>query len=156
MKENYTLFINSQNTTNRIGTNKYNYQYYVNWNAIIPSELKNHKFLVKFTFMSYVQTSNIANVFTLNINFGGANSYDILPSKSNYLGFVFPYTNYSASASGTNSVSSYSHAKYSDNAPITIDYPDNNIITVNLVNINSGTGTNFSFDYILTLEFTPI
>jgi len=81
-KENYSLVLSSQTTTNRIGTNKRNYQYYINWNSILPKpENINQKYLVKFTFKGLVQGS-FAEVYTLNIDFGGSNMYDQSNSKS--------------------------------------------------------------------------
>ena len=60
MKENYTLYINSANSANRIGTTKYNYQYYVNWNSFLPKpENINQKFLVRFTFTNNSATGII-------------------------------------------------------------------------------------------------
>jgi len=157
MKENYTLILNSQITTNRIGANKYNYSYNINWTSILPKpENINQKFLVRFSFISIVQASLMTDVYSLNINFGGSNMYDQIPSKNTYLGFLYPLANYTSAAAGTYTTNSYSISKLTDNPGITIEYPNNSLITINLVNINVASGNTFPNDYILTLEFTPI
>jgi len=157
MKENYTLVLSSQNATNRIGTLRKNYQYYVNWSAVLPKpENINQKYLVKFSFISNPQASLIAEVYSLNIDFGGSNMYDQSQSRSTYLGYLYPLANYSSGAAGTYTTYSYSISKASDNMPVTIEYPNNNFITVNLVNSNTASGTTFTNEYTLTLEFVPI
>jgi hypothetical protein len=157
MKENYTLVLSSQNTTNRIGTTKKSLQYYINWNAILPKpENINQKYLVRFSFTSLAQASLIAEVYSLNIDFGGSNMYEQTNSKSTYLGYLYPLANYSSGAAGTYTTYSYSIAKSTDNVPVSIEYPNNSLITVNLVNINNASGTTFTNDYILTLEFIQI
>lgn len=156
MKKTYTLAINSQTTTNRIGTNIRNYQYNVNWSAVLPNpENINQKFLVRFSFMCLAQVSATTEVFQLFIDFGGSNMYDNSNSKTTYLGYLSPMVNQGASTTGTNSVYGYITAKASDNIPVTIEYPNNSLITVNIANLNPG-GATFSKDYILTLEFLPI
>ena len=156
MKENYTLFINSTNSTNRMGSLQRNYQYYINWNAVLPKpENINQKYLVKFTFKGLVQGS-FAEVYTLNIDFGGSNMYDQSTSKSTYLGLLSPIVNNTASAAGSNTVYFYLNAKPTDNSPITIEYPNNSLITVNIVNANISSGTTFNNEYYLTLEFIQI
>ena len=155
-KENYTLVLSSQNATNRIGTTKNKYQYYINWNAVLPKpENINQKYLVKFTFKGLVQGS-FAEVYTLNVDFGGSNMYDQSNSKSTYLGLLSPIVNNTASASGSNTVYFYLNAKPTDNSPITIEYPNNSLITVNIVNANISSGTTFNNEYYLTLEFIQI
>ena len=157
MKETYTLLISSQNTVNRIGTTKRNHQYNINWNSVLPHpENINQKFLVKFSFLSTPQASLIAEVYSLNIDFGGSNMYDQSPSRNTYLGYLYPLANVSSGAAGTYTTYAYSMAKASDNIPVTIEYPNNNLITVNIVNVNNASGTTFTNEYILTLEFTPI
>jgi len=156
-KETYTLYLNSQTATNRIGTTKNKYQYYINWNAVLPKpENINQKYLVRFSFTSLAQASLIAEVYSLNIDFGGSNMYEQTNSKSTYLGYLYPLANYSSGAAGTYTTYSYSIAKSTDNVPVSIEYPNNSLITVNLVNINNASGTIFTNDYILTLEFTLI
>ena len=157
MKENYTLLLNSQNATNRIGTTKKQLQYYVNWNAILPKPQNiSQKYLLKFSFISVAQASLIAEVYSLNIDFGGANMYEQTNNKTTYLGYLYPMANYSSGVTGTYTTYSYSIAKSTDNVPVCVEYPNNSIITVNLVNINNASGTTFTNEYYLTLEFTSI
>ena len=157
MKETRTLVIHSQNATNRSGSNTRNYQYYINWSSVLPSpENINQKYHVRFAFITPATTS-FGEVFTLSIDFGGSNTYDQTGSKSTVLGNVFPIQNNSATTSGTNTVFYYSKATMNDNIPITMEYPNNNFITVSLVNLNTSFPTNyFTNNYMLTLEFTPI
>ena len=156
MKETYTLAINSSISTNRLGSNKYNYQYNINWSAILPKpENISQKYLVKFSFICLAQVSATTEIYQLFIDFGGSNMYDTTNSKTTYLGYLYPMTNSGATTSGTNSVYGYIVAKASDNVPVCIEYPNNSLITVNLSNLNTS-GASFSKDYILTLEFTPI
>ena len=159
-KENYTLYLSSQNSTNRFGTSKNKYQYYVNWNAILPkSENINQKFLVKFKFVGYIQGS-FGEIYNLQTDFGGSNMYDQLSSKSTYLGIMFPEDNATASnlVSGTGGNQTYFYlvSNPNDNLPVTIEYPNNNIITVSINNINTSSGTTFNNDYNLIIEFAPI
>ena len=151
MKETYTLLLSSQNATNRIGTNKRNLQYYVNWSAVLPKpDNINQKFSVRFILTSPVITVGFNDVYSLNIDFGGSNVYDQSGSKNTYLGLVYP------SFVSTFNQYYYTMAKLNDNLPITIEYPNNNLITVNLVNILVSSGTTYNYEYYLTLEFTPI
>jgi hypothetical protein len=155
-KENYTLLLNSTNATNRIGAAQRNYQYYINWNAILPKpENINQKYLVKFSFMCLAQVSATTEVFQLFIDFGGSNMFDNSNSKTTFLGFMYPMVNQGASTTGTNTVYGYITAKATDNIPVTVEYPNNSLITVNIANVNLY-GAGFGKDYILTLEFTAI
>ena len=98
-KETYNLILNSQISTNRIGSNKRNYQYFINWNAILPNKYK--KFSVRFSFIT-ISTSSFGEVWTISIDFNTSNLYDNNSSRNNYLGSIFPILNNSASTSGTN------------------------------------------------------
>ena len=148
MKKNYLLNINSQTTTNRLGTNKYAYQYYINWSAVLPNpENINQKYLVRYIFTNSTNTSLVGDIYSLNIDFGGSNMYNQLNSRSTFLGYIYPV------ATSTNY---YLRGDITNNLPVTIEYPNNSLITVNIVNINSGSANTFAIDYNLTLEFTPI
>ena len=156
-KESYNLILNSYVSTNRIGTNKRNYQYMVNWNSILPKPYEiNQKFELRFSFITPA-VSTIGEVFNLYVDFGGSNVYDQVNSKSNYLGFCLPYSNQTSSASGTNVAYFYTKAFLNENLPIVVEYPQNNIITVSLVNLNGNyPNIYFTNDYLLNLQFTPI
>ena len=82
--------------------------------------------------------------------------YDTTTSKTTYLGYLYPMVNAGAATTGTNSVYGYITAKASDNVPVCIEYPNNSLITVNIVNINTASPTVYNYEYYLTLEFTPI
>ena len=157
MKETYNLILNSHSSVNRSGSNKRSYQYFVNWNAVLPKPYDiTQKFHVRFSFMT-PSVGSFGEVWLLSIDFGGSNTYDQLNSRSSYLGHVYPVTNTGATTSGTNSVFYYSKATPIDNLPICIEYPNNNNITVSLVNLNANyPAIYFNNDYILNLEFTPI
>ena len=148
MKKNYLLNINSQTTTNRLGTNKYAYQYYINWSAVLSNpENLNQKYLVRYIFTNSTNTALVGDIYSLNIDFGGSNMYNQLNSRSTFLGYIYPV------ATSTNG---YLQCDINNNLPVTIEYPNNSLITVNIVNINSGSANTFVIDYNLTLEFTPI
>jgi len=81
-------------------------------------------------------------------------------AESSYLGIMFPEDNTTnlSLTSGTGSNQSYFYlcSDPNDNLPVTIEYPNNNLITVSINNINTGSGTTFTNDYNLILEFAPI
>ena len=150
MKETYSLVLSSQNATNRLTATKRNLQYYINWNAVLPKpENINQKFSVRFIFAGLYTGVGFNDIYSINIDLGGSNMYDQTASKSTYLGLTFPTllspNNYW-----------YSTSRINDNLPVTIEYPNNNIITVNLINILTTSATLFNYEYYLTLEFTPI
>ncbi len=150
MKETYTLLLSSQNATNKIGTTKRNLQYYINWSSILPKpENPSQKYSLKFVMTSLFTASGFNDIYSLNIDFGGSNVYEQTGSKSNYVGLVYP------SFVSTFNQYYYAMAKNNDNLPIVVEYPNNNIITVNLINITVSSGTVYNYDYYLTLEFTP-
>ena len=157
-KETYNLVLNSQISTNRIGSNKRNYQYYVNWNAILPNKYK--RFLVNFSFITLVQSS-FAEMYILYLDFNGTNVYSQSNSRNNYAGNLLPtnnLTNAVAQATGTTIQTSYFYimTRLNDNPNFTIQYPNNNLITVDIVNANSSSGTTFNYEYILNIQFIPI
>ena len=157
MKETRTLVLNSQTATNRIGSNTRNYQYNVNWTTILPKpENINQKYLVRFSFIT-PSTKSFGEVFTVSIDFGGSNMYDQTNNKSTFMGCVYPVMNTTTSTAGTNTVFYYSKATTIDNIPVTIEYPNNSMITVTLLNLNASFPANyFTNNYVMTLEFTPV
>ena len=147
-KETYTLVLNSQNATNRIGTVKNKYQYYVNWSSFLPKpENINQKYSVKFT-CTTLSTASIPDIFSLNIDFGGSNCYDQSNSKSTFMGLMYPI--------GNNGTYYYIQSKYSDNGAVTIEYPNNNMITIGLNSIVNGSANTWATESYIVLEFTPI
>ena len=86
--------------------------------------------------MCLAQVSASTEVFQLFIDFGGSNMFENSNSKTTYLGFLYPLVNQGASTTGTNSVYGYYMAKASDNVPVTVEYPNNSLITVNIANVN--------------------
>lgn len=156
MKQTATLLLSSQNTTNRLTATKKALQYYVNWSAILPNiDNIKQKYKVRFSFVTLPQAS-FAEVYGLYIDFGGGYVYDQGTSMINFLGFLTPYSNHTAAAGGADSVYFYAVAKMADNVPVTIELPTNNMITVSIVNLNTGSGTTFNYEYYLTLDFEPI
>ena len=149
MKERFSLLLSSQNATNRLTTTKRNLQYNINWSAVLPkSENINQKYSVRFTMSGLYSGTGFNDIYSVNIDFGGSNMYDQTVSKSNYLGLSFPIL------VGTGYW--YSLARNYDNLPVCVEYPNNSLITVNLVNINTGSGTTWPYEYYLTLEFIPL
>ena len=140
-----------------IGTTKRSLQYYINWHTVLPkAENINHKYLVRFMFSSVVYQSPYMDIFSVNIDFGGSNVYNQTNSKSTYLGLIYPINNVASAVSGTYTAFYYTRAKEEDNIPITVEYPNNNIITVTTTNIYTSSGSVYNTDYYLTLEFMQI
>ena len=158
MKENYTLLLRIQIATNRIsGASQINYQYNVNWSTILPKpDNVNQKYLVRFNFMTLAQSSATTELYQIFIDFGGSNMYDQTNNKSTCIGYVYPMVNYSSSVTGTNTAFGYTVARATDNVPVTIEYPNNSMITVTVTNTNTAGGAALGKDYIMTLEFTSI
>ena len=156
-KQTYNLILNSYSSVNRTGSNKRNYQYFVNWNAVLPNPHKTgQRFEVRFSFITPA-VSTVGEVFVLNIDFGGSNVYDQVNSRSTFLGFCLPYANQTSSTTGTNVAYFYTKAFLNENLPITIEYPNNNNIMVSLTNLNGNyPNIYFTNDYVLNLQFTPI
>ena len=121
-KEYYTLILNSTNSINRTGTAP-TYSYYINWDTILPT--KYSKYSVNFCFNSFVVTTAFTELYTININFGTTSVYNQIPSQTQCLGFVHPYSTSSTS--------------YSD---VNIMYPTNRLITVTIASANLSSSTN--------------
>ena len=103
MKESYNLVLSSQNSSDRIGSNKRNFQYNIVWGSILPIKYDTiQKYKVRFSFTSLVQSS-FAELYSLNIDFGGSNTYYQSCSRSTFIGNLLPYyslTNAAALATG--------------------------------------------------------
>lgn len=156
MKETYCLLLSSQNATNRIGTTKNKLQFYVNWSAILPKpEDIRQKYSLKFV-LSGISQGSFAEIYSVNVDLGGANIYDQTGNRMTYLGLAYPNENHTASTAGTDTVYFYLQSRTHDNLPVTVEYPNNNIITVNITNLNIGSGVTYGGEYNLVLEFTPI
>ena len=158
MKENHTLLLRSQIATNRIsGASQINYQYNVNWSTILPRpDNINQKYLVRFNFMTLAQSSATTELYQIFIDFGGSNMYDQTNNKSTCIGYVYPMVTSSSNVSGTSTAYGYTVARATDNVPVTIEYPNNSMITVTVTNTNTAGGATLGKDYIMTLEFTPV
>lgn len=95
--------------------------YNVNWRAIIPS--KYNKFNCQFVFKSINYNGQLTDNGFLAINTGRMNVFDGLQQSQN-LGVVYPvYV--------TNALSYYNSTN-NDNNNFTMDYPNNNTVTLNL------------------------
>ena len=148
MKETYTLVLDTQNSTNRLGSNNYSRQYNVNWSAILPKpENISQKYQLRFTLTS-LSTASLGDIFSVSIDFGGSNVYQQSNSKGTFLGLVYPI--------GNNGTYYYFQSKACDNLPVTVEYPNNSLITVSINSIVSGSANTFGVHSVLVLEFTPI
>ena len=147
MKQFYTLVLNSTNSVNRTGTAP-QFTYNINWDTIIPLNLRDKKFAVSFNFSSLVVAAAFTDIYTINVVFGATNVYNQTPSQSAFLGFLYPYMT---------SVNAYfAMANVSDNSSVVISYPSNRSLTVAIGNANLASSTVSITDYILTLQFTPL
>ena len=148
MTQTYSVVLNSTITsTNKSGNNSnLGYTYYINWESILPDPKLKYK--VSFTFRT-LNRANFTECYQLYMNFGTSNMYDINSSRTTYLGLIYPVP--------TTTTVMYGMASLNDNAPITINYPANKVITATFSNANTAaTGVYLSIDYVLTLNFTPI
>jgi len=132
--EIFQIIFNSQgsNVLSPVATpaNRASITYNVNWRALIPS--KYNKFNCQFVFKSinYVGPGNnglLTDNGFLNINLGRVNVYDGLQQSQNY-GIVYPVMlNTTANAQA-----SYYNSTNNDNNNFVMDYPNTNMITINL------------------------
>jgi hypothetical protein len=134
--ENYTILLNSQNSTNRdISSGNLNsYKYYVNWDSVLPKHY--NKFEVSFCFKSIIQATAITENVILSVDFGHTNMNDQTANPSSYLGVIYPVIN------GTNY---YYNANKNDNFNITISYPTNNFINVKFTDFDLTTAVMYNY-----------
>jgi hypothetical protein len=150
MSDIYTLVLNSQNSTNRTGSNINSYTYYINWDVVLDRIHQNYS--VGFTLKSVNTSTSITVNGFVSINFGRSNCYEQSNSQTSKIGFFYPVC-----VQQTQTTFNYFfNATSNDNSPIEIAYPSNKFINVVFSDFNPSTTSFTMYDYVLELTFTPI
>jgi len=154
--ETYQIVFNSQgsNLLSPAGTavQRASITYDVNWEAIIPRG-KYNKFRCQFQFKSSLYSGGGGNgvlehIGFVNMNLGRLNIYDGAQQSQN-IGMIYPIiTNATVAAQR-----SFYNCHASDNNEFVIDYPNNHIITIGLINFNGPVLLNMPH-YALILSLT--
>lgn len=144
--ETFQIIFNSQgsNVLSPVATaaNRASITYNVNWRALLPSHY--NKFNCQFVFKSVNYNGQLADNGFLSMNTGRMSVYDGLQQSQN-LGIVYPV--YLSGAV------SYYNSTNNDNNSNTIDYPNNNSITLSLNNFNGAVMANMPH-YVVILNLT--
>lgn len=159
--ESYNLVVVSSNTSNLIGqTNGTSrLKYFVPWGSILPTEIK--KFSVSFSFISQMiaTSANFTDAIILSVNFGGAykNNFEI-GGRSHKIGTLQSNSQQLSSTGGTGAFSTFYSAIPCSNPPITIGYPCDQFIDIELLYNNTLLEpTTYALgNYTLIINFTPI
>jgi len=123
-------------------------QYYVNWKSMLDDKFK--KFRCGFIFKSENYGGLLTNNGFVNMDFGQCNIYDG-QSMSHNLGIIYPViTNVTVG-----SQSSYYNSTNNDNFDFTINYPVNNLVTINLLTFSGAAMANMQ-NYTLIMHLTGI
>ena len=121
--------------------------YNVNWGALLP--MKYNKFNCQFVFKSINVAGLLIDNGFLNMNIGRVNVYDGLQQSQN-LGIVYPvYLNTIAG-----NLASYYNSTNNDNNNFTMDYPNNNSVTLTLKNFDGITPMTNMPHYVVILNVT--
>lgn len=150
--KSFNLVLNSNDSTNRTGVSIGNYNYLINWDSVIPREYHKESFEVRFSFCSSSSTQQ-TEAYLLYCDFGGIpiNTKDQNMMVSNFLG-VIPWQNTFVDA---DTIKTFWQADFQFNAPIVINYPRNNYLSVRLQDQASPFVINLE-NYVLVLNFKVI
>jgi hypothetical protein len=161
-KEVYSLILNSSDTTNLISTPSLkSYQYFINWETVIPKKYESKKFNVSFSFISNIQlsSSNSMNTGILSSNFGKTNTFDNKMTETAVLGYIQPIVYSKWADAPTNTIVGYYYyylANNQDNAPTTINYPTNNFLTIRITDADPTLTFVVMQNYSIRFSFTLI
>jgi len=159
VQENFNIVFNSRGVNAIDKTNLNAVKYFVNWGSILPKKFK--KFNTQFIFKSENTGIALTDNGFVNMDFGKVNVYD---GYSNYqnLGIVYPV----AVQQTSTTFNYFYNSTNNDNNNFYMDYPVNQVITVNLKKFD-GTGMSMptgtpgaltanSLNYVLILNLTGI
>ena len=152
MKESYQLILNSQNSINRTGTLATKFQYYVQWESVLPrfGNTKYEKQAYRLTWtLRGVHTINVLteNLF-VSVDLGHSLTCDQSNNLTHKIGVIYPeYVN-----------TKYSYkAGINDNCELTLNYPSDNLVNVSFQTFGASTTDYASMEnYVLILNFEPI
>ena len=159
MPEQWNVYLNSAvGTPNMIVGEGNTVSFIVNWDSILPK--KYQRFLCSFIFRTEVSnnsgSTNLPYAAIISAQIGNTNNWDGM-NPTNIIGVASPIQisgTVSGVASGT---TNYWSCGINDNAPFTINYPTNNLVTISINNIIPTANYLTLFpQYILGLNFTAI
>ena len=143
----YSLYLNSQITTNRTGSSIDNYTYTIDWSKVLPTKYKTYTVTYKLI-SAAVFTGTIPGTGSLFINFN-TKTIDQTNSQSSYVGIIEPWTYQQFSSSNFSW-----YLQSVNNLPFTINYPTSSNLNIKMLSLD----TTYAFtmqNYILQLNFTP-
>lgn len=148
MVRTFNLILNSQNSTNLNTTGGLGaYSYYINWNAILPSEIK--KFDVSYVFRSVQQSTTQATALVLlGVTLGTQLNFDQGASQSNIIDAINP-------CSYVGTATQYNYISTGD-LGFCCTYPTNSNIVVNLLSPATLLPITSVGHYVLMLQFTEV
>lgn len=157
LKERYTLYVSS---TNKVSGDNYFATYNVNWVSFLPNKHKRFLLEVYFKTNPFSDTTNltptIPNAMIISNLTSPYTSSTLTNSRSSCIGIA--HVNFFNSDALDLNPQYY----YLDNndgvRPITVDYPQNNYLTIQLTNL-SGTQLSTLIDsvnYSIILTFIPL
>lgn len=136
-----TLYLNSQNAINRLTNTNYDLQYMINWDSILPPNVR--KFKLSFSFISVHTTDILTEHMLIDVNIN-SNMFAQNLSKSHVIGYGYMVEDGTA----------YSYrAKHNENIPVYISRPTNNTLEVRMLNLDGTLDTSYDYDYVLMLDF---
>jgi hypothetical protein len=134
----YTIIFNSQGSNATVGATNASVSYNINWGSIIDPKYK--KFNCEFVFKSLTTTSLRLDNGFVNLNLGNTKIYDGQSMTQN-IGFIYPVS--------LSTTQSFYTSTNNDNNDFVMNYPTNNVITINL-NLFSGVNQ-LGFGYANTM-----
>jgi hypothetical protein len=121
----YTFIFCSRNSNANVITANSVVQYNVNWNSILNTKYK--RFHCQFIFKSENSASALTSTGFVNMDFGTKKIYDG-QCMTNNIGIIYP-----VAFNGTNT---FYNSTNNDNNDFFIDFPTNNIVTININDFN--------------------
>ena len=144
MSDSYNIIFNSRGSNAIDTTNTDAVQYTVNWDNMLRKKYK--KYNCCFTFITEANNTPYSAMGIVNISFGCQTKSFDGTSQSENIGTVYPVT-----AFGKH----FYNSTLIDNPNFTMNYPTNNLTTINLRNY-SKTKLDSVANYILILNMTGI
>jgi hypothetical protein len=148
MSNAYQLIFSSRNPNCISNGTLTSCQYNVNWKAMLGDKFK--KFKCGFVFKSENYAGVLTNNGFVNMNIGRMNVFDGASVCYN-IGVIYPVVTNNAAGN----LASYYNSTNNDNFDFTIDYPVNNLVTLNL-NTFAGAAMANMPNYVLVLHLIGI